>query len=258
VREDAPDELLDDHRLDGVVAMQRVLMPERNALLVDEASAEDAVDAVYDACQRWGGASYLLVPCARGARALPKNYRALDDAIVDEIWTRGVGAEDFRFRGTRRRVKDWSIDHFLVSMLHASRYGRDDWGSVVHALPPPEDPWFIGYLTALGDLPDRPHDRLLEAHQFVAELQWDQLFDFSRHAVEEPSGKDLLARLRDLTTRSPAHMTMTLLGPSYAGRAPDIASSPVLPREGEVASELGPNLAVVYPGFDSWAVVFAG
>jgi hypothetical protein len=99
-----PDELQEDHRLDGVVAMQRVLMPEHNALLVDEGSSEDSLDAVAEACQRWGGASHLLVPWTRGAGELLAHYRVLDDAIIDEIWTRSVAAEGFRFRGNDRRV----------------------------------------------------------------------------------------------------------------------------------------------------------
>src|SRR6185312_16075918 len=72
---------------------------------------------------------------------------------------------------------------------------------------------------------------------------------FSREEVPAPSGEDLLARLRDRTSRSPARITMALLAASYAGRAPDIPSAAVLPRQAELAQELGPNLAIVYsPG----------
>ena len=249
LRADAPDELLDDYRLDGVVPMQRLLMPRRNALLVDERSLEDAVGAVTDACQRWGGASHLLVPCSHGAQTLPPDYRVLDGAIIDEIWTRDVGGDDFRFRGTDRRVQPWSVDQFLVSAFYASRYSRDDWGAVVDALPRRDDPWYVAYLAAFGALPDRPHERLLQAHEFVADLEWADIFRFSREVIEAPSAEDLLARLRDPTTRSPARITMVLLAASLAGRAADIPSAAVLPREAELAQELGPNVAVVYsPG----------
>jgi hypothetical protein len=248
VRDDAPEELLDQYRLDGAVAMRRVLMPLRNALLVDETSLEDAVDAISEACQRWGGAAHLLAPCARDMRELPDSYRVLDAALIDEVWTRDL-TKDFRFRGTDRRVQPWSVDHFLPSTLYASRYKRDDWLTVQDALPASDHPWFLSYLAALGHLPDRPRKRLLEAHHLVPDLEWDRVFPYTAEAIDEPGGTDLLARLREPNRHGPAAMTMALLGVPQAARAPDIPASPVLPHEGEVAAEMGPNLAVVYtPG----------
>src|SRR5947209_2338822 len=105
--------------------MRRVLMPTRNALLVDKTSLEDAVDAVGEMCQRWAGATYLLVPCTRGVGELPEDYGVLEDAVIDEVWTRDV-TDSFVFRATDRRVQPWSVDHFLPSTLYASRYQRDD------------------------------------------------------------------------------------------------------------------------------------
>ncbi len=227
------------------MAMQRILMPNRNALLVDRSQLQDGVDAVGEACQRWGGAAQLLVPCARDADELPDQYRFLADALVDQVWTREV-TEGFRFRGTDRRVVPWSGDNFLLATLYASRFARDDWGSIRDARPALNDPWFIAYLGALGGLPERPHERLLEVYEFVADLDWDQMFPFTRETVEDPSGEDLLARLRDPVTRVPAVMSMVLLGVSGAARAADIPSQAVLPRDGELAAEFGPNIVVVY------------
>ena len=243
LRQDTPDELLDEHRLDRLVAMQRVLMPSRNVLLVNRSSLDNAIEAVGEACQRWGGAAYLLVPCARGARELPDDYRLLDDALIDELWTRDV-VEEFSFRGTDRRVHRWTIEHFLLGTLYSSRYNRDDWGSVRDALPARNDPWFVSYLAALGRLPDRPRERLLEVYHFVADLDWNQMFPFTAQAVDSPDAADLLARLRDPTTRSPASLSMALLGVAPARRAADIPSPAVLPQEGHTAGELGPNIVV--------------
>lgn len=228
-----------------MVAMQRVLMPSRNALLVDRSSLDDAIEAVGEACQRWGGAAYLLVPCGPGDRELPADYRLLDAALIDELWTRDV-VEEFIFRGTDRRVRPWTIGHFLLGTLYSSRYERDDWGSVRDALPAPNDPWFISYLAALGHLPDRPRKRLLQVYQFVADLEWNRMFPFTAVTVGAPDAADLLMRLRDQTTRSPASMSRVLLGAAAAGRAADIPTSAVLPQEGHIARELGPNIVVVY------------
>jgi hypothetical protein len=245
VRPDAPDELLDEYRLDGVVAMQRLLMPKRNALLVDETSLDDAVDAIGEACQRWGGAAYLLVPSAQDAKELPDGYRVLEDALIDEVWTREV-TEDLSFRGTDRRVVSWSVDHFLLATLYWSRYERDDWGTVCAALPTADDPWFVAYLAALGHLPERPRTRLLEMHDFFTDLDWDRMFPFERKTVTDPGPEDLLSRLREPASRSPASMSMALLRIAHAGRAADIPSPAVLPPDGELSAELGPNLVVVY------------
>jgi len=249
MRIDAPDELLDDYRLDGTLAMQRLMMPDRNALLIDQSSMNDALEAVNVACQRWGGASHLFVPCTSSASELPPDYGYLDDAIIDAIWTRNIASSTFKFRGSEKRVKDWDGDHFLVSTLSDSRYKKADFGLVENALPEPTDPWFAAYLSALGSLPETPNSQLVNANGFVKDLRWDQIFSYAEEVVNAPSGVDLLARLRSRESRSPTQISMTLLAAPSAKRAADMGSNKVLPRTAELAEEFGPNLVVLYtPG----------
>jgi hypothetical protein len=78
--------LLDNSRLEGAHAVERVVGPECVAAAVDRAELADAHAAISELCMTWGGVCGALLPAERGARDFHARWqRFLDNDAFDQL-----------------------------------------------------------------------------------------------------------------------------------------------------------------------------
>jgi hypothetical protein len=83
--------LLDDGRMEGTYAVERVVAPDRVAAVVDRGDLDDARSAIEDLCTTWGGACGALLPAERDDTDLPVRWdRFLKAGVFDRLAYRGI------------------------------------------------------------------------------------------------------------------------------------------------------------------------
>lgn len=242
--------LLDDSRLEGAHAVERVVGPERVAAAVDRADLADAHAAIRELCMTWGGVCGALLPAERGARDLNARWqRFLDDGAFDQFATREVVAED-KDHTRRRGVFELGFvrGEPLLAILWG-RHDRDDWAIVDCSLPSLDDPWFVAYLGCYGAWPEAPPEHQLKRSGLVSSYRLEQLLPTERGVIEDPGPVDLIARMRRPGHQTPAQMSRHGLALWRLPEASHMSEAPALPMEHFERGRYGPNLVVVYePG----------
>lgn len=243
-------ELLDDRRLEGLHGVRRALGPKRPAVVIKADELDDAASVIELVCQLWGGACYPVLPATESEPALSERWQTfLDECLIDSVWYRHLPEAAITYRSSDKRSIERELGEFLIAALDAADTRSDQWTPVVASRLPLEDDWFIAYTSALGLWPEVPDPHLVERYQYVQGLRWDQVLETRVEVVDQPGPKDLLGRLRRHRSTTPARMSMAQLGIPRAARSPSIQSQAILPRPGEVAQQIGPNIVVVYePG----------
>jgi len=239
-------QLLDRTRLNGAYPVRRLFGPPFRAHLA--ADYEDAVAAVHETCQYWGGAIDLLLPY--DADGLESRWRELAaEAALDGLETRDNATDEDAEALLGRKVGH-GVGDFLLSVLAFSGTKRDEWGEVEVALPAADDPWYLAYLTALGAWPERPNKQFVDWARLDPDLEWSRVIPVSFNTVSTPEPGDLLRRLRSYESRTPASMTATFLALSQASRDQGVGDGATkIPRRQPDLAMIGPNIVVVYePG----------
>ena len=239
--------LLDDGRMEGTYAVERVVAPDRVAAVVDRGDLSDARSAIEDLCTTWGGACGALLPADRDDTDLPVRWDSfLKAGVFDRLAHRGIAAQD----PARRSV--FVIPEVRGEPLLSVLWGRqdpDDWSVCDCSLPSPEDPWYVAYLACLGAWPLQPRQEQLRAAGLVDDYRFEQLLQVEREVVAEPGSVDLVARLRRPRYTYPAKLSCNELSLWRLPEAPHLSDEPGLPHPGWERSRYGANLVVVYePG----------
>ena len=242
-------ELLDEERLEGIVELKRYLGPRQHGLAIRNDSLRDARLAIEQACQRWGGGKDMMFPFTSDG-TLPGTWTSLlEDSYFDELYSRGY--ERDRLLGAFPEVHQGEVMWCepLLSVLVGINEKKDDWAPVIVTRIDEDDPWFISYATALGLWPAEPDPNLLEQGGLISDIQFSSILPTEFSNSVQGSGEDLLRRIKDSTTTTPIHVSVGFLEIFSAPAPKGIPSAPILPRKRQVASEVGPNIVVVYePG----------
>jgi len=214
------------------MGVRRHLGPQLSALVVndDQGRAQAAIEYC---CQRWGGACDALLPMDPNAASIPEPWSlTIDGAVPVSIYT-GQANQEMRKIGEIDVLPGdpWTVEP-LLSILAGRSAGKENRPKVSVALPPSDHPWFLGYLAALGSWPLTPDPGLLERGGLRADIGFDALVEISRETVANPSGSDLLDRLRAFTSSPPTRAATWLLAPrpspsrtSLELDLPDVAAS---------------------------------
>jgi len=239
--------LLDDGRLDGTHAVERVMAPDRIAAIVDEADSSDVRAAIEDLCLAWGGACGALVPARHGSGELPSRWDGfLNAGVFDQLAQRDVTD------GGADRPEVFVTTEIRGDPLLAVLWGRRDpqeWAIVDCSLPAPDDPWHASYLGCLGAWPKEPAPRHLTPAGLVEDFRFDQLLRVERDVVTEPGAAELITRLRRPGYTSPSQLSVDGLSLWRLPEASHMTDEPGLPHSGWERSRYGANLVVVYePG----------
>jgi hypothetical protein len=242
-------ELLDERLLEGPVAVRRGLGPSLFALMVRDEPA-DVIRAIANCCQRWGGASDALIPMDPAATAIPQPWALLvDGAIPVHLYT-GADGDGLRRIGSDdvHPGEPWVAEP-LLSVLAGHARGGDQRPRVTAALPAEDNEWFDAYLSALGTWPDAPEPKLLEQGSLREDLGFDAIVDLTREPVADPSGEDLLRRLRDATASPPARAATWLLAPRTSPSRTSLELELPWGAVGSLDRAVASNIVVVYtPG----------
>lgn len=242
-------ELLDDRLLEGPVAVRRGLGPSLFALMVRDDLA-DVIRAIGNCCQRWGGASDALLPIDPDAIVIPPPWSLVVDGAIPVHFYTGADGTGMRHIGQDDVLpgQPWVAEPLLSVLAGQARY-RDQRPRVRLALPAEDSAWFVGYLSALGTWPDVPDPRLLEQGSLREDLGFEAIVELARERVEDPSGEDLLKRLRDSTASPPARAATWLLAPRPAPPRTSLELEVAWGAERSVDRAVASNLVVVYtPG----------
>lgn len=242
-------ELLDDSRLDGAHGVRRFVGPPLHGHLVDHADLSDAVDAVAGCCERWGGSSDLLIPW-RPDDGVPTAFsNQLHWSWPVNVFGRGVVSEDARIGRFPIRRGHLRYAASLIGMLAGQSGTAEDRQGIRASLPEPSHPWFVSYLATLGTLPERPDPQLLQHAGLPPDLDFSRLVEVERGIVAEPSGGDLLSRLRAYEVATPADASRWLLVGLSAPAGHGRGTGRLLPHRFSEANNFGANVVVVYePG----------
>jgi hypothetical protein len=239
--------LLDEGRLEGAHAVERVVAPDRVAAIVDQSDLSDARAAIEELCLAWGGACGALLPADRGSPQLPPRWgRFLDGGVFDQLAHREIAESD----AERREV--FTTTDVRGEPLLSVLWGRRDpekWPICDCSLPPPDDPWHVAYLACLGAWPVQPAPKHLTPAGLVEGFRFEQLVRVERDVVTDPGPIDLIARLRRQGYTWPAQLSVHGLALWRLPEASHTSDEPGLPHPGWDRSRYGANLVVVYePG----------
>lgn len=238
--------LLDDGRLDGPHAVDRVVGPCRVAAIADRADLSDARSAIEDLCMTWGGACGGLLPATRGAGLSNRWTEFLAEGEFDRLAHRGV----VEIAPNRRGVfvaQDAGGEPLLANLW--GRRGPSDWPICDCSLPADDDPWFIAYLACLGAWPSQPTSNQLSPAGLIEDYRFDQLLRVEREVLTDTGPADLIARLRRREHICPAQLSYQGLMLWSQPEAPHLSDDPTLPAPTWERSRYGANLVVVYePG----------
>ena len=148
--------ILDDTLISGQRAFARMIGPEIVAVPVDATDLSQCATTVEACSEMWGSGSYVYVPLIEGTTAAADPWPiALTSGRLDgyartalfdpEIGTRfhGLGQGP---SGFTERV--WSILATEVDPATSAPLNLE--------LPTPDDPWYVGYLAALGCMREAP------------------------------------------------------------------------------------------------------
>jgi hypothetical protein len=242
-------ELLDDRLLEGPVAVRRSLGPSLFGLIVRD-DQPDAIRAIRNCCQRWGGASDALLPMDPDATEIPRPWSlVVDGATHVHLYTGAAGSGMSQIGYDNVLPGEPWVAEPLLSVLVGRARTIDQRPRVSLALPAEDDQWFVGYLAALGSWPDFPDPRLLEQGSLREDLEFEAVVELTRESVGHPSGQDLLRRLRDSTASPPARAAMWLLAPRPAPPRTSLALDRTWGTTRSVDQAVASNLVVVYtPG----------
>jgi len=239
--------LLDDGRLQGTHAIDRVVGPDRVAAVVDRGDLSDARRAIEELCMTWGGACGALLPATRGDADLPGRWdRFLANGVFDQLAHREIASRDPH----RREV--FVTPHVTGEPLLSELWGQreaGDWPVCDCSLPDPTDPWYVAYLACLGAWPSQPAPEQLKPAGLIDEYRFDQLLNVEREPLTQVGPAELVSRLRRRGYTHPAQLSCHGLSLWRLPEAAHLSDEPGLPHPGWERSRYGPNLVVVYePG----------
>ena len=145
--------ILDEELLAGVSAAELHLRPARHARLLDADDYEAACAEVELVCQLWGGMADLLVPV--NGDGTPDPYPTLlRHADVDAAIGRNASQLVPGLSSARLRR--------APALLAAAAEDKDKFLELEVCTVSPQDPWHLGYLAALGILPETPDQGTLQ------------------------------------------------------------------------------------------------
>lgn len=239
------DFVLDDDLLSGEYAVQREVGPALLTAAVDAGSIADASDVIERLCCFWGGGCSVLLPVDPGARTIEQPWLSLVQSHrLDEVSGRGLIDDIPSFRALDVRHDFEPQSEPLLTMLASGSKG--DRVVVDLSLPEPADPWWIAYAGCLGSWPDAPPSRLVQLSGLVPDLAWDQLLSIRKASVLEPSGQDLLGRLRASDSGFARHMSLYNLALRSAAWTQDLVSKPRWTDRHWLRGLTGCNIVVIY------------
>jgi hypothetical protein len=242
-------ELLDNRVLEGPVAVRRGLGPSLFAMMVRDDPAH-AIRAIANCCQRWGGVSDALIPMDPDAAEIPYPWSLVVDGAVPVHLYTGADGKDLRRIGSDDVLpgEPWVAEP-LLSVLAGQARSRDQRPRVKLALPAEDSEWFTAYVSALGTWPEAPDAKLLEQGSLREDLTFDEIVELTRESVEDPSGEDLLRRLRDATSSPPARAATWLLAPRPSPSRTSLELELPWGIVGSLDRAVASNIVVVYtPG----------
>ena len=246
-------QLLDDSRLEGVVAVNRYLGPPLHAALVNGASLEDAIHAVEQCCQMWGAALSPLIPLAGTPLRIESPWdEYLSGCEIDSVRSRGLLPDhppNEKLHSHHVEVGLPGSDSIL-RVIHAGGKRPEQLMHVRIACPSASDPWFVAYAGSLGLLPTRPDPSILKRSNYQPELDFDSFIIVDDDVVESPGPDDLLSRIRDPGALSPTRLSLLWLSVSPALVDMSLVGGhPVFPWQAGVKRNSGANVVVIYePG----------
>jgi hypothetical protein len=240
--------VLDDGRLEGAQPVERLVGPERIAVVVDANDVADARTAIEDLCLRWGGACGAVLVAERGTHEFPSRWESfLLAEAFDNLATRGVLEEDDE---QHQRPEVFSLDFVkgepLLTILWSHHRKPEEWATCDCALPDPEDPWYLAYLGCLGAWPDQPRREHLVTTGLVEDYKFEQMLRVERGLVAEPGPEDLVRRMRRQNFTTPTRLSVVGLSLWRLPEASHMTDDLVLPRRRWERSRYGSNLVVVY------------
>lgn len=241
--------LLDEAPLEGTTALDRFLSPRRSAWIVDDGNYLDAVEAVREVCSWWGSGADVLIPAARGAGLAPLWMEFLYASAVDATATRGVVTEDSLSAAAGRASKRGVGAELAVAAL-ARHQDRERWAAHFDpSVVPPDHPWHLAYVGALGLLPADPSNDDLRFHGLRDDVTLLDVLKIDTTPPATVGSRDLLDRMRGRPSAPP--VTLTLMSwaayPPWTGSTFD--SEPPMPLQYGRATRFNDNIVVVYtPG----------
>ncbi len=245
-------DLLDDTTVTGLYGVRREISPTWTARVVDRDDLGDALQAVEQTCQAWGGGCGPLLPMRRDADRFSAHWEQYANRLeVDFLATRqipGKNAVLANDSAAARVTESGWIDPVLLIFSSQER-GPEAWRPVRVPRLAIDDPWCIAYAGVLGRWPDAPDAATLRTARFRPDVDFSEIITTAYDDAVDPSGLDLLGRLRDPQSIPPVLATLALLGRRESVDTTQRGSDGVLPRSDDVARQYGSNLVVIYePG----------
>jgi hypothetical protein len=144
--------LLTNDPLDGDTVINRQLRPAGAAFALDSTDFPSAALAVTELCNSWGGSAMPLIPVTPHTAIDDRWHRTLLESSID-----GIARTDLLDEKERHRFCDIGGQDYRQLLL---RILVDIEGPKLQVQTcrgvPPDDPWYLAYLTYFGDLPTNP------------------------------------------------------------------------------------------------------
>lgn len=237
--------LLDDELLEGISEVQVAYRPERIAFpLKDSITQEELISAVRNQCQIWGGAVTPFVPLNADETVSREYARILPGSAIDGI--AGLHPHNLFHLADAKVTPIRHIEaHGPQLAFTLLEFGKAEKYRPVEVVElDSEDPWRMIYAACLGLLPEKPDAALLESHNLVPDLAFEDIIRVDRVHVEG-SLDDLLRRLNSKEVISPRKLSMLQLAYGDAGSTNIRTSRVVLPDDNAARLDAGPSVVVI-------------
>ncbi|MCX4478395.1 hypothetical protein OOK44_18415 [Streptomyces cellulosae] len=237
--------LLDDESLDGISEVQVAYRPERIAFpLKASITQEELISAIRNQCQIWGGAVAPLVPLNADETVSREYARILPGSAIDGI--AGLHPHNLFHLADAKVTPIRDLDaHGPQLVLTLLEFGKAESYRPVEVVElDSADPWQMIYASCLGLLPEKPDAALLQSHNLVPELAFEDIIRVNRVRVKG-SLDDLLRRLNSREVISPRKLSMLQLAYGDAGSTTIRTSRVVLPDDNAARLDAGPSVVVI-------------
>ncbi|MCD4849665.1 hypothetical protein LN996_02445 [Arthrobacter sp. AK01] len=235
---------LDNERLNGPHVARISARPRRVALPLAVGGPRSLEDAVELECQLWGGAANIILPITSSGHIPDLYRRILPGSQIDDVHGSGYDPE-MALNDKINLTETRSVDRAqLAAGLLPFRATKNKVTHEVVTLDT-EDPWHGIYLTCLGKLPEKVDPNIVQAGQWLPDIDFSDFVDI-RRVTATGSLSDLRARLwPEEHVLTPRQLSMHNL--SYAATASTSIrlDRPVLPQPWFARYDAGPNILVV-------------
>lgn len=236
--------LLTSEPINGDTVIHRQLRPAGCAVILDRNDFDTATPAVIGLCDSWGGSAMPLIPVTPQTSIDSRWHRILLQSNID-----GIRRTDLLHEQERQRFCDIGGEDYRQLLLRILADAPGDTVQTSRGVPP-DHPWYLAYLTMLGDLPDTPGD-MNTWNRLPANLTYQDIVTI-RSVGTDISARGLLALIRLPDAVSAVNLTQSKLQvgiPSATNRGLFPETSRYEWDDDRTSRRYGPNVIVVYqPG----------